>query len=29
MFLAILELARLSRLHVEQGGAYDEIFLSA
>ena len=29
MFLAILELARLSKLHVEQGGAYDEIFLSA
>ena len=29
MFLAILEMARLSRLHVEQGGAYDEIFLSA
>lgn len=29
MFLAILELARLSRLHVEQGDAYDEIFLSA
>ena len=29
MFLAILEMARLSRLHVEQGGAYDEIYLSA
>ncbi|MDO5324999.1 MAG: segregation/condensation protein A, partial [Clostridia bacterium] len=29
MFLAILELARLSKLHVEQGGAYDEIYLSA
>ena len=29
MFLAILELARLSKLHVEQGDAYDEIFLSA
>ena len=29
MFLAILELARLSKLHVEQGDAYDEIYLSA
>ena len=29
MFLAILEMAKLSRLHIEQGGAYDEIYLSA
>ena len=29
MFLAVLELARLSRLKVEQSGAYDEIYLSA
>lgn len=29
MFLAVLELARLSRVHVEQAGAYDEIYLSA
>ena len=29
MFLAILELARLSRLHIEQGDPYDEISLSA
>jgi len=29
MFLAVLELARLNRLSVEQRGAYDEIFLSA
>ena len=29
MFMAILEMAKLSRLHVEQGGAYDEIYLSA
>ena len=29
MFLAVLELTRLSRLKVEQSGAYGEIFLSA
>ena len=29
MFLAILELARLSRLHIEQGDPYEEISLSA
>ena len=29
MFLAMLELAKLNRLHVEQRGAYDEIYLSA
>lgn len=29
MFLAVLELARLSRVHVEQSGAYGEIYLSA
>ena len=29
MFLAILEMAKLARLHIEQRGAYDEIFLSA
>ena len=29
MFLAVLELTRLSRLKVEQSGAYDEIYLSA
>ena len=29
MFLAILEMAKLARLHIEQRDAYDEIFLSA
>ena len=29
MFLAVLEMARLSRVHVEQAGAYGEIYLSA
>jgi len=29
MFLAVLEMAKLSRLHIEQRDAYDEIFLSA
>ena len=29
MFLAMLELAKLNRLHIEQRGAYDEIYLSA
>lgn len=29
MFLAVLEMARLSRVHVEQSGAYEEIYLSA
>jgi len=29
MFLAVLEMARLSRVHVEQSGAYGEIYLSA
>ena len=29
MFLAVLEMAKLSRLHVEQRSAYDEIYLSA
>jgi len=29
MFLAVLEMARLSRVHVEQTGAYSEIYLSA
>ena len=29
MFLAVLEMARLSRVHVEQTGAYGEIYLSA
>ena len=29
MFLAILEMAKLNRLHIEQVGAYDEIQLSA
>jgi len=29
MFLAVLEMARLNRVHVEQSGAYSEIFLSA
>ena len=29
MFLAILELARLSRLHIEQADPYEEIRLSA
>ncbi len=29
MFLAILEMARLSRLKIEQAGAYDEIYLCA
>ena len=29
MFLAILEMAKLNRLHIEQGSAYDEIRLSA
>ena len=28
MFLAVLELARLNRVHVEQAGAYDEIYLN-
>ena len=28
MFLAVLELARLSRVHVEQVGPYDEIYLN-
>ena len=29
MFLAVLEMARLNRVHVEQSGAYSEIYLSA
>jgi len=29
MFLALLEMAKLSRVHIEQSGAYEEIFLSA
>ena len=29
MFLAVLEMARLSRVHVEQSSAYGEIYLSA
>jgi len=29
MFLAVLEMARLSRVHVEQSGAYGEIYLSS
>ena len=29
MFLAVLEMARLSRVHVEQAGAYGEIYLNA
>lgn len=29
MFLAMLELAKLNRLHIEQSGAYDEIYLFA
>jgi chromatin segregation and condensation protein Rec8/ScpA/Scc1 (kleisin family) len=29
MFLAILEMAKLNRLKIQQGSAYDEIFLSA
>ena len=29
MFMALLELIKLNRLHVQQDNAYDEIYLSA
>ena len=28
MFMALLEMAKLNRLHIEQEAAYEEIFLS-